>query len=208
MNCSMAQVVSGKWCSQALMWICVLVGMPAMAQTARRFPVSSEQVLAAMRARGWEVQGVQVTMAAPMTAAVADPALAIQTITMLGTHEARLRMVCRAQAACLPFFATAVWPESTESTSLPQALMGHGAREKETLRAAEPVFAGVEPGQPKLRVGTAATLLIDVERIHIRVQVVCLEGGVPGDKIRVTTRDHKQAYMAEIVTPTMLKGSL
>ena len=88
----------------------------------------------------------------------------------------------------------------------------------QSLPAARPVAAapalatankGVASSEaPVLRSGSPATLDFDEERVHVRVQVICLESGATGDKIRVTTRDHKQIYVAEIVAPRALKGTL
>jgi hypothetical protein len=50
--------------------------------------------------------------------------------------------------------------------------------------------------------------VIEGDRLHIRLQVVCLQGGAAGDKVRVSTPDHTQKFTAEILGPTLLKGSL
>ncbi len=211
---------SRKPAMHALAWLLLSAAAlattpPALAQAAPRSPVRSEQVLAAIQAHGWAIEGVQVVIAAPMTATVAEPALEIQSITMLTAHRVRLRMACRAHTACLPFFAIATWPERTPPESLPPELRGRSAAgneplrgEKQELHLQPPAVGPQRTTPPTLRAGAAATLVIDAERIHIRLQVVCLDSGVPGDKVRVTTRDHKQAYTAEIVAPTTLKGSL
>jgi flagella basal body P-ring formation protein FlgA len=59
-----------------------------------------------------------------------------------------------------------------------------------------------------VRKGSTATLLLDSDRVHIRFPVVCLENGVPGQKIRVTGVDRRQVYMAEVIDGTLLKGRL
>jgi flagella basal body P-ring formation protein FlgA len=59
-----------------------------------------------------------------------------------------------------------------------------------------------------IRSGSAATLLLDGPRIHIQLSVICLESGEPGKTIRVTSKDHKQVYTAEIIDGTLLRGSL
>ena len=61
---------------------------------------------------------------------------------------------------------------------------------------------------PSLRSGSSATLEIEQDKIHIRLAVISLQDGAIGDKVRVTSRDHKQVYMAEIIAPTLLKGTL
>jgi flagella basal body P-ring formation protein FlgA len=56
--------------------------------------------------------------------------------------------------------------------------------------------------------GSRATLWIEAERLHIKVLVVCLEKGVPGQTIRVSSLDRKQTYRAEVIDSTQLKGKL
>ncbi len=186
-----------RWSRVWLPFAILAVISHAHAQTPR-FPVTSEQVVAAMRMHAWSIEGVRVALPTAITTAVADPKLSIETASMLTAHQARLRVVCRVPAACLPFFATAVWPDPTDSVSLPGDPSTENAGRK----------LSTAPAAPRLRPGTFATLLLEGERIHIRLQVVCLQGGAAGETIRVATRDRKQTFVAEIVTPTLLKESL
>ena len=179
-----------------------LISTYALSQAPARFPVTSVPILSAIRDRLWSVDGVQVKMMASMTATVAMPVLEIQTVSLTAPNEARLRLGCRVHAECLPFFAAAVWPANADTKKLPQEM------DRPAVNASAIEQAGRLRGQPMLRVGTIATLVMDAQRIEIRMQVVSLESGGPGDKVRVTTIDHKHSYVAEIVTPTVLKGSL
>ena len=56
--------------------------------------------------------------------------------------------------------------------------------------------------------GAHATLLLEGDRMHIKVPVICLETGEVGHTIRVAAADHKQTYSAEVVDATLLKGTL
>ena len=183
-----------------------LAVIPAAHAQAPRFSVTSEQVVAAMRGHAWSTEGVQVTLPAAMTAAVANPKLGVEKASMLTAHEARLRIVCRVPAACLPFFATAVWPESMESVLPPPP--GRSADEAKRKRAEQPSTNANESSAGRLRAGASVTLLLDGERVHIQMQAVCLQGGATGDKVRVATRDRRQTYAAEIVSSSVLRGSL
>ena len=181
-----------------------LAVIPAAPAQAPRFSITSDQVVAAMRGHAWLIEGVRVTLPTTITAAVADPKLGIETVSRLSQREARLRMVCRVPAACLPFFATAVWPESAESAAPPTDRNAAGAERKTTPSAADVN----ESSAGRLRAGASVMLLLEGERVHIQMKVVCLQGGAIGDRIHVATRDRKQTYVAEIVTPTLLKGRL
>ncbi len=183
----------------------MLAVIPNIRAQAPRFSVTSEQVVAAMQGHAWSIEGVHVTLPTTITTAVADPKLGIETASMLNTHEARLRVVCRVPAACLPFFATAVWPESAESLSPPLNRNAEGASRKPVIQTAD---SGGESSADRMRAGASVTLRLEGERVHIEMQVVCLQGGAVGEKIRAATRDRKQTYVAEIVSSTLLKGSL
>ena len=169
-----------------------------------RFSVTSEQVVAAMQGQAWPIEGVRVTLPIAITAAVADPKLGIETVSRLNQHEARLRMVCRVSSACLPFFATAAWPESAAFVA-PPSDRNAGSGERKTPALAADTH---ENSAGRLRAGASVTLLLEGERVHIQMQVVSLQGGATGDKVRVATRDRKQTYVAEIINPILLRGSL
>jgi len=48
---------------------------------------------------------------------------------------------------------------------------------------------------------------LDDHRSRIRVSVVSLEKGAAGSRIRVASPDHKQVYVAEVVSSSQLKAS-
>jgi hypothetical protein len=50
--------------------------------------------------------------------------------------------------------------------------------------------------------------MLDSDRVHIRLSVICLESGVPGQTIRVTGKDRKLVYRAEVIDGSLLKGRL
>jgi hypothetical protein len=168
-----------------------------------RFPVTSDQVIAAMRDRQLPVDGLHVSMPSSITAAIDRPSLQIESVRLLTPHNAQLKVSCRERGACLAFYVSATWSAQSASVSLPPGL---GHTDVQTGEAKlEPTATRIAP---TLRAGSQATLLFEGDRLHINMRVVCLQGGVPGDKVRVSTPDHKQVYTAEIISPTQLKGSL
>ncbi len=157
-----------------------------------RFDITASQVTGAIAEQGFPVDGLAVKLAAVVTSGVASPQLRIQTVSMVNPHEARLRVACSSTAECLPFLVVATGPTTIESVAVADSL--------------KTVIASTT--RPTLRVGTPVVLELEQGRIHIKLQVICLESGEAGKKIRVTTKDRKQSYVAEIVNPTLLKGSL
>ena len=168
-----------------------------------RFPVTSDQVVAAMRERQLPIEGLHVIMPASITATLDHPNLEIESMTLLSPHSAQLKVACREHGVCLAFYASATWPAQSASVTLPPGL-GHtdvqtGGAKLERVAARR---------DPALRAGSQATLMIEGDRLHIRLQVVSLQNGAAGDKVRVSTPDHRQTFTAEILSPTLLKGSL
>ncbi len=180
--------------------LCLSTGASAE-NAAQRFLVTKEMVVTAMQYRQLPIQGVQVRLSAPITASSVNPMLDIQTMTMVDAHNAQLRIACRNRTECLPFYVAATWPDVAGAIAVPEGLPQKPGQPQMLTKPAE------APVRAALRPGSTATLLIEDQKIHIRLRVICLEGGLPGDKVRVSTPDHKVSYKAEIVAPNLLKGS-
>lgn len=176
-----------------------------------------EQVRLAMQKRNWPLAGVEIRLAAPITATVAQPTLEIASVTAQAGHQAMLRMVCRTRSECLPFYASAAWP--TEAP-MPDLLAKDGERsisassgpalksQSYPALSIESSSAGAAPEPLVIRVGNSATLILEGERIHIRLPVIFAQSGHVGDKVRVTTPDRKQVYVAEVLSSELLKGDI
>lgn len=199
-------------------WI-LAVSVANAQQLRPRFPVTSAQIVSAMQNREMSTRNVQVRLPGPITSSVADPALEIQSVSQINSHEMRLRIACLERADCLPFFVVVTSTDELASSSLPvkSAPPTVGTEHPSSLvkNSAEAISAqsvsskSATSGEPPiLRSGAPATLGFDGDHLHVRVEVICLQSGAAGDKIRVTTPDHKQIYVAEIVAPTLLKGTL
>jgi len=175
----------------------------AYAAAPARFPVTSDQVVAAMRDRQLPIEGLHVTMPALITASIDHPSLNIESMTLLSPRNAQLKVSCRERGVCLAFYVSATWPAQSATVTLPPGL---GRTDVQTGEAK--LERTATRSEPTLRAGSQATLLFEGDRLHIRMRVVCLQGGATGDTVRVSTPDHKQTFTAEILSPTLLKGSL
>lgn len=187
-----------------------------------RFPITSSQIMSAMQIRQLPTQDAKIRIAAPITASLENPQLDIQAIALISPREIRMRMGCRNRPVCPAFFAFVSYPQDVNAETLPEKLEPSSPASRtinnsqhEPLPDAAPIVApeakavrAATTAEPALRIGSPVMLQIDSDRVHILIEVICLENGSTGDKIRVTTRDHKQSYVAQIVTPTLLKGSL
>jgi hypothetical protein len=170
--------------------------LPA-AVAAARYTISAEQISMAISDAGLPVSPAQVKMLTQVRAATDSPRLNVESIQRLGNNTAIVRMGCGDSAQCLPFFVKAELSQNagSEATSL-------------SIVQVLPNSPRASSRQPVMRAGAQAVLLLESERVHIRVPVVCIENGALGQRVRVRAVGNRQLYVAEVVDATSLKGSL
>jgi hypothetical protein len=165
----------------------------AAADVASPATITSKEVMGAMERKKLPVDGAQITMPVSMRSTVKNPVLDIEQTIVLDKERSQLRVACHVRSECMPFYATVRWSAGGGAASM--------AKEKTVERkldVAEPVA---------LQAGAHATLILDDEHLHIRVPVICVSRGVPGDKIKVTSTYHHQMYEAVVLNAAELKGS-
>jgi hypothetical protein len=167
------------------------------------FALTGSQVARVLSEGGVPTDDKAVSLPAAVVATQPDPTLDVIAIEKLGSAEpgehqpirSRVKLACRTAEECLPFFAIVTWPEGTAWAATIASGLAPAAR---TLPANSEV---------SMPAGAHATLVMDDQRSHIQVSVVSLENGIVGHKIRVASPDHKQFYVGEVVSSTLLKGS-
>jgi hypothetical protein len=178
-----------------LLLLCVAASSAAIPALAARYPISKEQVAAAVNRTGMPVEPEQITLLADVVASTSAPRLTVRSIEPWGEHRLTARIECESSDQCLPFFVSLSTGPETSSQSVAMVAQTY-------LPAA---------GSAKhyaVKSGTPATLLLDGDRVHIRLSVICLESGAPGQTIRVTDRDHKMVFHVQVVDAGLLKGRL
>jgi hypothetical protein len=182
---------------KSLRSISILVLSGALAISAalaqQRVPIATTAIAAAISAAGMPVSTDQVSLLTDVTATKASPALTVESMQPWGDHRMKVRMNCAVSEQCLPFFVSV----HTGSASQPADGLSAGIRR-----------ANNDPKTVVVRAGAPATLLLDGLHVHIRIAVVCLENGAPGQTIRVASRDHRQTYLAKVVDQAVLRASL
>jgi len=105
-------------------------------------------------------------------------------------------MECKNQGECLPFFVglRVNQGDATQASG--------GSSQAYSTAPSLPSRAFV------VRSGSPATLLLDSDRVHIRLSVICLQNGAPGQMIRVTGKDRKLVFTAQVIDGNLLKGRL
>jgi len=175
------------------------VVMSAAPASAAHYPITREQVAAAVSRLGMQVAPEQVTLLADVVAATSEPQLTVRSIEPWGNGRMAARLECESTDQCLPFMASlSMSRESAAQAAASVALANRPAAGSQAYAAKH--FA--------VRSGTPATLLLDGEKVHIRLSVICLESGALGQTIRVTDHDRKMVFRAQVVDGGLLKGRL
>jgi hypothetical protein len=174
-------------------------------QLHQHFALTVGQVAQALSNNGIRTTDQQVSLLAKVVATEPNPALDVLSVDSLGDRSvgehaetrSRVRMACHLPGRCLPFYAIVISPEG---------IVAHAA-DSSSANLASGSQVSKRSGVFTIRSGAYATLMMDDDRAHIRVSVVSLENGMAGQKIRVASPDHKQLYVAEVVSANLLKRS-
>ncbi len=171
------------------------LALPALAAPAR-YPVSAGTVASVIQGMGLAVRPEQVELLSNVVASTPTPKLRVQSMQTWGDHRMMVRLECESPEECVPFFVgIAVNGQDQERLSASAAEIPQLARKSPFKSYA-------------VRAGSQATLLLDGDHVHIRIPVICLENGAAGQTVRVTGRDRKQVYTAEVIDGSLLKGRL
>ncbi|MGO9339068.1 MAG: hypothetical protein ACLPY1_16360 [Terracidiphilus sp.] len=180
-----------------------LIFSAAMASSAAPAPghtaITQAQIAAAINAAGMQISAEQVTLLSDVVATTASPTLKVESMEPWGEHRMRVRLDCGASEQCLPFYVAVRFGQ--DSASQP-ATAASDRSQTVALRG------GTDAKSFVVHAGAPAILLLDGAHVHIRVAVVCLENGASGQTIRVSSKDHKQVYMAKVIDEAVLRASL
>jgi hypothetical protein len=162
-------------------------------------PIAPEQVAGVLRAAGMNVTPQQISLPAAVVATSRNPVLKVGGIEAWRDHQIRVRVECTHPAECLPFVIAVL--DSHDQQVIPTSA---GA-----LNAFEMTAASHPAAAPLIvRAGSPANLLLVGEHIRIQLPVICLQSGRLGQTIRVTSKDRRQTFSAEVARPSALKGRL
>jgi len=161
------------------------VAVPGAAASSRA-SITAAQVANAITGSGMKVSAQQVTLLADVVASTSNPILQVDSVEPWGDHRLRVRLSCASSDQCVPFLVAVHWGD--EDAVQPAALTSN-------LRPAANVS---KSNQPVVHPGSPAVLLLDTDHVHIRISVICLENGAPGQTIRVETKDHTQTFSAQV----------
>ncbi len=163
------------------------------------YAISTEQIAATVSRMGMQVSPEQVTLLTDVVATKQSPTLEGSLHRALGrsTHDGPDGM--RIQGG----MPSVLRRSSRESKAMQRAgLRWFFASLQYSLQAFLRAAFVVRSGSP-------ATLLLDSDHVHIRLSVICLENGAPGQTIRVSrARIASWSFTAQVIDGNLLKGRL
>lgn len=156
--------------------------------------ISTGPVMLALTRAGMAVNSSQIELLAG--AGSTKESASVRVVSMSGSAGGtmKVKLRCQDNQECLPFYVLVHGLNGASATRGMQAV-------KPSVQA-----ASVQPSM--VRSGDHATLLLESADSRMRLPVICLQGGARGQKIRVSSLDHRQFFDAEIVASGVLKGIL
>jgi hypothetical protein len=158
--------------------------------------ISSEQVAESLRSAGIETTPDHFH---PLSNATAFPGALLRVVKVKKESAGTLlaELACQEPRECLPFYVRIQQPAAAANTvsSLPEL---RGNPEAAKHKVERPL---VVRGQP-------VTLVFEKTNVRIVLSAICMEGGMPGQTIHVSSPDRKRVYTAEVVSHNMVRGTL
>jgi hypothetical protein len=179
----------------------VLMGTPVIAGP--RTPdslINPQQVAAALSSLSVVVSASQIALPSAVSLRRANADIEVSSFFPLDPEHSKVKLRCRDNADCLPFYAVVTWHDAHEP-----------ARIQQMWAAKAPVTGIAMPSDraPLLvRTGDPAKLVLEGKNILIQLPVICLGSGAAGARVRVTTSDRKHIYRAVVAGPGLLKSGL
>jgi hypothetical protein len=160
-----------------------------------RTPVSREQVAEVLRSAGIDTSADQLQ---PLSNATAVPGAPLRVIKLKEKSARGLlaELACQDARECLPFYVLIQRPvtASNGSSKLPEIRLSPTAAKKTE--------------RPLVVRGQSVTLVMEKTNVRIMLSAICMEGGMPGQTIRVSSPDRKRVYTAEVVSHNLVRGTL
>jgi len=181
--------------------VLLLVPLAAPATEATpRFAISTRQVMDALTTAGLNASPAQVEFLSAVSTASEDAQLHVVSMVNQAGGSAIVKLRCQDNHQCLPFYVSLRAPKARIVKS------GAGGTGLQLASDQEPIGP---PTLPRvMRGGDSAILILESKDFRIRIPVVCLQDGTQGQRIRVTSKDHRRFFEGEVVGTGMLKGSL
>jgi flagellar basal body P-ring formation chaperone FlgA len=178
--------------------LCLGMAGPAAGGSSRTWThVMRQRVAEAISAAGAPISADQVVFLGEVRA-TPDARFAMVGVGGHNSNGTAVKLRCQSSRDCLPFYVVLQGGEVAKTLAhlaTAASAGGHGRT------------AGAEK-QRAVKGGDRATLVLEGKDMRIVMPVICLQNGSLGQSIRVSSRDHKKIYEAEVVETGLVKGTL
>lgn len=165
-----------------------------------RVPLTMATIAQTLRSAGVEANESQIRLPLEIRiAASARSTLLVTGAEVLGGAQLRVRLACGDPHDCLPFFAT------LQCTDESAARIAASSFSSSSLVAGLPIRT---VDTSILRPGDHAMLLLEDRQMQITFPVFFIDSGKVGSTVRVSTLDRKKTFLATIVDPQTVRGTL
>ncbi len=162
--------------------------------------VTTTEIATVLQRTDFAVSASQIRLVTEVSSSHPEPTLEVVSAAPWGESDAKVRMRCLRREECLPFYI----------------LVSFGTRAQREAAAGKWNSASPRPVTPPkpasapwlVRTGDRATLVIESEHMRAELPVICLSNGWEGQRIRVSSVDRKQTYVANVAGIGLLKGRL
>ena len=168
----------------------------SLGQNAQRALITEERVAKAITSAGLPVLPAQIEFLSDLSATTPDAHLQVVATRPANSGAARVQLRCQDRRECLPFYVLVHGIKSGKVSRAPLQLASLNGRTQNTL-STELVHGGDH-----------ATLILETADSRISMPVICLQGGLRGQTVRVRSKDGKRLYRGEVVRANLVKGSL
>lgn len=186
---------------------CLLsLASPLVGQNRPRFPISAETVAGALAVHGFAVSPAQISLPARLTSAQAAPALTLFRAQRSGDGRVQAQMRCATTADCLPFLVSLEVPADIAEQILQPSHSSSGAPASSDLASPTSSASAAPTAKPVLHRGQPLVLWIEEGHITIHLPAIALDGGAPGQQVRVVTADRKSSFRAVLLDRGNARG--
>lgn len=173
----------------------LLVVLAARADQVRRIAVTPERIAGTLTDSGWKIGAEQIKLLSEVATTGPDTRLQVVKVARGLNDALTVKLRCHDRRACLPFY---VLIENAGTA---------GRSGQISVAGAEQAASQTAIAKPLFRSGDAATMMFANRSVRITMPVICLQNGLRGQTIRVTSTDRRRFYKAEVVGPGLLKAA-
>jgi hypothetical protein len=169
--------------------------MPAAVSQAggARNVISARHLVEALMSAGVIVRPAQIELLSGTSNIGESAKVRVVSVNDRADGSAKVKLRCQDNHECLPFYIL---------------VHGLGRVNGERTRVHAVPVVQASSLQNVIRGGDHATLILESADSRMSLPVICLQSGVRGQRIRVSSTDHRQFFDAEVVATGMVKGSL